>query len=29
MWVRLLPVHEMVFGDQVAPEVVRGALRRL
>ena len=29
MWVRLLPVQVTVFGDQVAPEIVRGALMRL
>ena len=29
MWVRLLPVQVTVFGDQVAPDVVRGALMRL
>ena len=29
MWVRLLPVQVTAFGDQVAPEIVRGALMRL
>ena len=29
MWVRLLPVKVTVFGDQVAPESVTGALMRL
>ena len=29
MWVRLLPVQVTVFGDQVAPDSVRGALMRL
>ena len=29
MWVRLLPVCVAVFGDQVAPELVTGALIRL
>ncbi len=29
MCVRLLPVHVTVFGAQVAPDIVRGALMRL